>query len=220
MSASAKYAVIDTETSSLMDFSKAAEAEGQARLASLAIVLLDENLIEIDRTTAFILPDGWEMKEEATKVNGLTTEILLSCGVPVVRVLGYYASLIDSGIIICSFNAQFDTKVMRELRRAKMDDRFERTPNICIMRAFTDVCKIPKKKGAGYKFPKLSEACAMLNIPQPAAHSAIGDAISAAHLLRELHRMHLMPKPEVHFAKVQPTKLITTNEQPAIPPGP
>ena len=41
-----KYVVIDTETSGLFDFSKPADAEGQPRLASLAMVFLDQDMAE------------------------------------------------------------------------------------------------------------------------------------------------------------------------------
>lgn len=201
-----KYAVIDTETSGLFDFSKPADAEGQPRLANLAIIVLNEDLSIDHEIDYMVAPLGWEMKPEATAVNGLTTEHLLAKGLPVVDALNMYAALIDRGYIIATFNAQFDTKVMRgEMRRANVPDRFETTPNVCIMRALTNVVRVPKKSGSGYKWPKLGEACAFFKIEQPAAHSAMGDARSAVELLRHLHKANLIPEAEVHFAKTQPT---------------
>lgn len=206
-----KYAVLDTETSALFDFTKPADAEGQARLASLAIITLNEDLSVDSEVSWLIKPDGWEMQPGATAVNGLTTEYLAANGVPVASALTLYSALVTWGHVIVSFNAQFDTKVMRgELRRAGLPDLFEVTPNICVMRALTNVCKVPHAKGTGYKFPKLSEACAFFKIDEPTAHSALGDARSAAALLRELHKLQLMPAPTVHFAKVPPTTKPTT----------
>lgn len=206
-----KYAILDTETSTLFDFTKPADAKGQARLASFAVVILDEALTVLDEFQYLIRPDGWEMQPGATAVNGFTTEFLAANGIPVRPCLEFYSQIVKDGCVVVSFNAMFDTKVMRgELRRAGLPDLFESTPNICVMRALTEVCKIPRAKGAGYKFPKLSEACAFFKIDEPAAHSALGDARSAAALLRELHKLQLMPAPTVHLAKNHPTTTPTT----------
>lgn len=208
-----KYAVIDTESSGIFDFSKPADAEGQPRLASLAIITLEDDttvagkpyLRRLSEFNFLIKPDGWEMQAEAQVVNGLSTAHLLAHGQPVVEVIALYAELIDLGYIVVAFNAQFDTKIMRgEMRRAGVPDRFETTPNICLMRASTNVCCVPKKTGKGFKFPKLSEACAFFKIVQEGAHSALGDTKAAVEIMSYLADLGKLPAPEVHYAKVQP----------------
>lgn len=202
-----KYLVLDSETSGLFDFTKAADAPGQPRLASVALLYVD-HLMQVHGELNFLCtPDGWEVSEEAAKVNGLTTEHLRQHGKPVAQVLDVYAAAIEAGYIVATYNAQFDTKIMRaELRHAGRPDLFEKTPNICLMRACTDLVKVPKKTGKGWKFPKLGEACAFFKIEQPAAHSAMGDAISALEILRHLHKANLVPAAEVHFAKEKPAQ--------------
>ncbi len=69
-----RYAVIDTETSGLFDFSKPADAEGQPRLASLAVIRLDAELNEEGADEYLIKPEGWTLPAEATTINGLTIE--------------------------------------------------------------------------------------------------------------------------------------------------
>lgn len=154
-----------------------------------------------------VKPDGWEMQPQATAVNGLTTEHLLEHGKPVIEVLTTYGNLIELGYVIVAYNAQFDTKVMRgELRRAGLPDRFENTPNICVMRAATPVVRLPYKNGhAGYKFPKLAEALEFFKIPPANAHHALDDARSALAVFRVLHKLGLLPAAEVHYANRQPT---------------
>lgn len=202
-----KYVVIDTETSGLFDFSKPADAEGQPRLAQLAMIFLGEDLAEENTVELFIKPDGWELPPEASAVNGLTTEFLNEKGIPVAEALTQYAKAIDDGYIVVAFNAQYDTKIMRgEMRRAAVDDRFERAPNICVMRAAINVCKVPKAKGGGYKFPKLLEACVHFGIESMEAHSAMGDAKSALAIFRELHKLNALPEATVHFAKNPPMR--------------
>jgi DNA polymerase III epsilon subunit-like protein len=199
-----KYAVIDTETSGLFDFSKPADAEGQPRLAHLSMILLEED--ESEHFVDFLVkPDGWEIGEEAAAINGLTMEHLNEHGVPVADVLARYVEAIDAGYIMIAFNAQFDLKMMRgELRRAGIDDRFEVTPNICIMRASTDVVCVPKKAGKGYKFPKLSEACTFFEITNEGEHTADGDARAALQIFRKLRELGKLPEPNVFFAKTAP----------------
>lgn len=200
-----KYAIIDTETSGLFDFSKPADAEGQPRLASLAIVILDDTLALVSEHKFLVKPDGWLMNPEASRVNGLTDEYLRDLGRPIAEVLDAYVALINSGHVIAAYNSQFDTKVVRgELRRAGRPDLFESTLNVCLMRACTDLLRIPSKNGRGFKFPKLSEACAFFQIEQPAAHSALGDARSAAVILRALRKHGVTLEPSVHYAKTRP----------------
>lgn len=204
-SKSVRYAIIDTETSGLFDFTKPADAEGQPRLASLGIILLDENLAETLAVEMFVKPDGWEMAPELELINGLTTAKLNEVGIPVADVLKVYTEIVDGGYVVVAFNAQFDLKMMRgELRRAGIDDRFERTPNLCVMRASVDVCRVPKKTGRGFKFPKLSEACKHFGIVQENEHSALGDARAALGVFRQLHGMNALPVAEVHYAKTEP----------------
>ncbi len=209
------YVVIDTETSGLFDFSKPADAEGQPRLASLAMIMLNGDLDEESRSELFVKPDGWTLSADAAKANGLAMDALIRDGRPVAEVLRAYTNAIDSGYVVVAFNAQFDTKVMRgELRRAGIPDRFEDTPNICVMRAASLVCKIPKAKGGGHKFPKLAEACNHFLISQDADHSAMGDAEAALAIFRKLREIDACPDPSVHYAKRQPAAVDTSSTEP------
>lgn len=205
------YLCVDCETSGLFRFKDAAgnsvpaDAPGQPRLAHASLIWLDADLVQEREEDFYIKPDGWVMETGATKVNGLTTEFLLENGKPIAEVLDLYEATIKEGRIVVAFNAAFDTKCFRaELRRAGRDDLFEQTPNICTMRELTGVCKIPKKSGNGYKFPKLSEACAHFKLVQGKQHTATDDNRMNAELLRKLKWLGLMPDPAVHFARNRP----------------
>ena len=205
MSEPRKYLVIDTETSGLFDFSQPADADGQPRMASLAMIGLREDLTEDFAVQYFVKPEGWAMNEEAAKINGLSMEHLNEVGVSVRVLLDSYLGYVDDGHVVVAFNSQFDTKVLRgELRRAKLDDRFEKTPTICTMRASTDIVKMPKAGKPGYKFPKLAEACKHFGIVNEGAHSALHDARACAEILRRLVAMKRCPEPKVFFAKERP----------------
>jgi len=203
-----RYVCVDVETTGLFDFSKPADAEGQPRLAHLALIYLDSEFNVERDYDVLIKPDGWTLDAGAAAVNGLTVERLSANGIPVVDALLEYAKAIEMGRVVVAFNAQFDTKILRgELRRAGMDDLFMKTRNICVMRAMTDVCQIPYANDrAGFKFPKLAEALAHIGSMSftEDAHTAMADALGALEITRWLVRNSMLPEPGIHLAKKRP----------------
>jgi len=193
------YLVFDTETTGLFNFKLPADDPAQPRLASAAFILCDEAGRELSRQKFYVAPDGWEMGEEAGRVNGLTTEFLASNGVPVAEVLDAYTGHVESGLIVVAFNSQFDTKMMRaELRRAGRPDLFEQTRTICAMRGLhpygaDGLCIM---RG----FVKLSVACEWFGIVNQNAHDAMADAEAARCLLERMIADGRLPEPKVYYA--------------------
>jgi DNA polymerase III subunit epsilon len=208
------WATIDTETSGLFSWDKPADAEGQPRLACLALIRCTPTWAITSKEVFYVYPEGWEMSDEVVAINGLTTDFLKRNGRPISEVLDAYEAVLDEGRAIAAFNAQFDTKVMRaELRRAGRPDRFEATPNVCLMRKNIGVCKLPKANGKGYKFPKLVEAMRHFKLPFPNQHTAGGDADAVVLLGRALTEIGIVLEPEVHFAKNRPKDETTDGVQ-------
>lgn len=197
------YIVADTESNGLFDYKLPADADGQPRMASLTLIYVDADLNVEREYSVYIRPEGWQMTEGSTKVNGITDEFLNEHGIPIVEAMNEYSSAVDNGRILVAHNAQHDGKMLRaELRRAGMDDRFERAPNICTMRVMTDICKIPPRGNrGGYKWPALSEALLFIGSENLGDHSAANDAKGCLELLRYLKRTGNMPVPAVHYAK-------------------
>lgn len=194
-----RYAVIDTEGSGLFDFTKRADEAGQPRLASFAMILLNDDLSVQEEWASLVKPDGWAMTPEATAVNGLTDERLIAEGKPIADVLGVYAQAIHEGFVIAAFNSQFDTKAMRaEFRLAGMPDLFEQTPNVCLMRRAQGIIPRPDGKKS---WPKLEHCRSFLGIDHDGAHTAGADARSALAVLRYLHSQGVDLTPQVHYAK-------------------
>lgn len=198
------YLVIDTETSGLFNFKLPADDPSQPRLASLAMIWADDAGHETDRMMLYVKPEGWRMNDEATAVNGLTTEFLEEHGKPLDMVLGIYSRNVKAGLAVAAFNAQFDCKMMRgELRRAGMDDLFTVTRNTCLMRSLKPyAAQGLEVKGAG--FVKLSVACEFFGIHSVNPHDAMSDAADARELLEILIRDGNLILPQVHFAKNRP----------------
>lgn len=200
-----RYVVIDTETSGIPRYKGddgkpiPADAEGQPRLAELAMVFLDENLAIEREIALYVRPDNWKMDEGATAVNGLTDEFLNEHGKPVTEVLSEYQNAIEDGRIIVAFGAQFDCKILRgELRRAGLDDMFDKTLNTCLMRS----CQgqgIKKANGKG-GWPGLADVCAHFGIEQEAKHTGMADARAAAAILPKLIELGCLQPPAIHKA--------------------
>lgn len=197
------YVAMDTETSGLMNFKLPADDPSQPRIASLGLVLVNEAL-EIEREHHFLIkPDGWEISAEITKLTGLTMDRLNAEGVPIVEAMTVYTTAILEGRTVVCHNSQFDMKMCRsELRRLGMPDLFEQSPNLCTMRALTDVCKIPPHGNrGGYKFPKLSEACVFFGLTEYGDHSSLNDARAVVGLMRAMRERGIPLDGKVHYAK-------------------
>lgn len=208
-----KYIVIDVESSGLFDFKRPADAEGQPRLAELAIIYLDDNLNIEREVNLYVKPDGWQMQPGAVAINGLTDDFLSEYGVPISDVLDAYVAAIDEGRAVVSHNSQFDCKAMRaELRLAGRDDMFERTPNICTMRGSLTHAKqvghqlikydADGNPTANKGWAKLSDLCRYFSLPLPEkAHGALDDARATAAVFKAMVADGFDREPEVHHSK-------------------
>jgi DNA polymerase III epsilon subunit-like protein len=170
------FLIIDTETTGLPDLYQPADAPGQPRAASVAMIFADDNLDVEFEWSAKIKPDGWEMPEEVSRINGLTTDDLAKNGIPIWFSLVFYAAGIDAGRIVVAHNITFDTKIMRgELRRALMRDRRSEMSTICTMlearRAF-------RKGGLAHAY-----WCAFSEVIE-GHHGALADARACLRLLK------------------------------------
>lgn len=202
------YLIVDVETNGMQDFRLPADDPSQPYIASLAFLFVGDDM-KIEREfNCLIKPDGWSMTPETTAINGLTDAQLEAEGIPIAEALKVFSGGVSEGRIVVGHNVAFDLKCVRgSLRRSGLPDLFEITRNICTMRALTDVCKIPPNGNrGGYKWPKLSEAAVFFGFPQMGDHSASADATVCYLLLRKMHELGIVPKPEVHYAKEAPAK--------------
>lgn len=184
------YCVLDTETTGLFDWNRPADAPGQPRLASIAMIFLDADFATEFEWSCLIQPNGWEMTPEALAINGLTTERLKAEGLAAWLPLAIFSETIKTERTIVAFNSQFDLKVMRgELRRHSRPDFYENTREFCVMKAMTPLCKIPKANGGGFKWPNLSQAhTRFFGRPHEGAHGALSDARACRDIFVKLQK--------------------------------
>lgn len=65
--------------------------------------------------------------------------------------------------LIVSHNTSFDFSFMRK-EYERLNEIFLIKNEFCSMKKFTPICKLKRKSGEGFKYPKLSELCEFLGI--------------------------------------------------------
>jgi len=184
--------VYDTETTGLPDFKLPADDPRQPRMIQLAFALYDRPDKLVLEECHLIKPDGWKMPRElADKLgHGLTQERLEREGKPVKEVLEAFNLKRDRATLLAAYGIRFDQKILRgELRRGGFPDRYAETPEYCVMRAATPLCKMPPTDAmmaagrCSYKTPKLTEAARIiLGVEHVGAHDALADVRMTARL--------------------------------------
>ena len=182
----------DTETQGIPRWDLPADHESQPHIVDLGAILCDETGTELDRFESIVRPDGWTVPEGAAKVHGITTEIALAQGRPIIEVLDGFDALLARAGLLVAFNIKFDDKLLRGARRRNgRPDGFGTIPVFCCMRGAEPLCKIErtakmKKAGFGagkFKTPKLSEAVKiLLGREHEGAHRAMADTLATKDL--------------------------------------
>lgn len=105
-----------------------------------------------------IFPDGYDIPDEVAKIYGITTERARAEGKLLWDVLAEFAAYIDSAGVLAAHNITFDRGVVgAEFLRAGIENYCDGITQVCTMMPSTNLCRIPRKGGRGYKFPKLEE---------------------------------------------------------------
>jgi DNA polymerase III epsilon subunit-like protein len=188
------YLVIDTETTGLTFDHLRADAPEQPRMASCALLFVNDSLELEHEWNGLIKPDGWTMPAEVERINGLSTEKLLASGGAVFYSLAIYGAAVDTGRVVVAHNIHFDTKIIRgELRRSGLSDRYNQTRTICTMIHGRRVC------GRG-SLAFVHETLCGAKLQD--AHSARADAHACLRVLRELSRRAGNPSMLVNLPRV------------------
>jgi DNA polymerase III epsilon subunit-like protein len=148
----------DTETTGLPKDWKApiTDINNWPRLVQIAWIVFNEDGERINNEDYIIKPEKFLIPEEASKVNGITTDIALTDGRDLLEVLCALNREIDNADILVAHNMNFDSKIIgAEMIRKKLTTNLFSKRLICTMEVSTNFCKIPSNYG--YKWPKLSE---------------------------------------------------------------
>jgi DNA polymerase III epsilon subunit-like protein len=161
----------------------------------IAWIVFDVNgdLIKIEN---HLLKQEKEIPYEAVKIHGISTEKANSEGKWPEVVLSMFLKDIEHANLIVAHNTEFDLPIIEaEFIRNKFGYQLIGKDRVCTMKSSVDYCMIPKQRGRGYKYPKLTElvGCLFYNnyeVTIPDAHDAEVDALMTAKCYYKLKTCH------------------------------
>jgi DNA polymerase III epsilon subunit-like protein len=157
-----KVIVFDTETTGLIPSYNVSlyDTKKYPYIVQLSWLLfdVDNNKLVNVGDHIIMLPHGQTISDEASKIHGITNEMMRSKGVPARHALQEFANDLKQANVCVAHNIKFDKRMVRvEFIRNKMIDYIHKGNQsmYCTMYNSVDVCKIPRTS-------KLQEARIML----------------------------------------------------------
>ena len=187
---SPQYLFFDTETTGLPYYAQIpAESvpDNWPRLVQLSWIITDDQGNITKEMNKFIIPEGFTIPEDATRIHGITTEYADYWGEKLERVLHVFnKSLKKADYIICH-NTWFDTNVVcSEMKRMNIPTTIMEKKSYCTMLSGTDLCAI-EGEFRGYKWPTLQELHSYLFRRKFSdAHDALADVKAVAKCFWEM----------------------------------
>lgn len=184
-----KYLVFDTETTGLPKNWSApvTDTDNWPRLVQLAWQQYDEDGVLLEEQETLVIPEGFLIPEESTKIHGITTEQAVKEGDYLPEVLVRFYQMVYLSDVVVAHNMAFDEKIMtaefiRKSKTVKLLDVMELRPKVCTMISSVDFY------GKG-KWPKLSELhIKLFDKDFEDAHDAMVDTSACARCFFELKK--------------------------------
>lgn len=187
----------DVETTGLPLFSEPSEDPRQPHVVQMGALLVDMATREIlDEIDEIILPEGWDISDEVSKIHGITTQFALEVGRPAKDVFNRFLAMwgANTRVVRVGFNEPFDARLVRIAMFRHYDEAAAEAWKAGIahdvMKVVTPICKLPPtekmvaaRRGNQFKQPKLTEAYEHLfGEPLTGAHSALVDACATMRI--------------------------------------
>lgn len=182
----------DTETTGLLQWSLPSEDPSQPHMVEFGGILDCPEGKAQGLMNFLIKPEGWVIPDEAAAIHGVTQERAMKYGIPIkmaIDLIWEYMELAEEGFY--GHNISFDARILRvaAIRAGREDFKkyLETKPRFCTMLTSTDICRVPKATGRGFKWPTLTEATKFyFNEELKDAHTALADAKACRRIFNEL----------------------------------
>lgn len=180
----------DTETTGLVNGKQDHRHPSQPHLVQLGLLLTTDDGGELGSVNLIVRPDGYVIPDQAAKVHGITTDIALSAGVPLVVAVALFTNLRARADLIVAHNQAFDRLVMdAAIHRTGRQPASPGPEWWCTMEAASPVVAIPpttRMVAAGFtkfKPPNLGE-CVRFFFDEEltGAHDAMVDVRACARV--------------------------------------
>lgn len=155
-------AFFDTETTGFIK--PQLDHADQPHLVQVAILLTDLEGNELESFEAIVNNPGVEIPERVAEIHGISTEKAEAEGIPLDTAIASFALIASKATIMVAHNVDFDRVVMGAAYWRAQQLGFEGLPypsllpHCCTMKSATDIVRIPKARGSGFKWPKLIES--------------------------------------------------------------
>ena len=184
----------DTETTGLPRSWNAPlrDLDNWPRMVQLAWLLCDEAGNELAHASRIILPQGYVIPAEASRIHGITTERALAEGIALADALDEVLPRIEEAACAIAHNVSFDEKILAAefLRLGRPHPLLKKTTR-CTMKESTDFCRLPGNYG--FKYPNLTELHRKLFKKAFAdAHDALADVRACKAAYFELRTLGVM----------------------------
>ena len=159
------------------------DVDGWPRLVQIAWGRYDSRGSAADAGCRIIRPDGFRIPADATKIHGISQARALREGVALEAVLDEFLEAAEKpGTVLVAHNLAYDFGVVGgELVRTNKPLRILDIPGICTMKSTTDLCRLPRPGGFGFKWPTLEELHLwVFGRPYEGAHDAARDLEACA----------------------------------------
>jgi DNA polymerase III epsilon subunit-like protein len=187
---------LDTETNGLSRKKNALKSRtsNEPRIVELAWIECELDGTVIAEFGSIIRPDSFTISRQVSAIHGITNRQAKEEGLPIASVLKKFYVSLDNCSFIIGHNVDFDVNVIAaESLRAGIPSRFQFLQRICTMKSSIRLCKL--KRGAGYKYPTLTELHFFLfGVSLPEKHRAMGDARACMKCFFELKKRGIFRK--------------------------
>ena len=185
------YLIFDTETTGFPKKWNApiTDTNNWPRMVQLAWQVHDIKGKFLFAKNHIIKPEGYTIPDDAVKIHGITTEIALEKGIPLIDALKDFIKDVKKYNLIIGHNISFDISIVgAELIRMGLPEIISKTPALCTMVESTQFCAI--MKNGKVKWPTLTELHTKLfGIPFKEAHNAAADVAATTRCFLELIRI-------------------------------
>ena len=195
------YIIFDTETTGLPKRWDApiSDTGNWPRAIQIAWQLHDDMGRLIEHEDYLIRPDGFNIPYDAERIHGISTELAMEEGVPLLDVLEKFNVALSKAKFIVGQNVGFDVNIMgceyfrmgieSPLGHKVLDTCTENTANLL---------QLPGGRGGRYKLPTLTELHQYLfHVPFAEAHNATADVEATTRCFFELLRREAFTKEEL-----------------------
>lgn len=183
------YNFMDTETTGFPSKDLPADHPNQAQICQLGSMVMNDSRRVVAEFNVLIKPNGWSIPSHVSAIHGITTQMCEDYGVPLRDAMLIYDAHIRMSQKVVIHNVQFDNRMicMAYEQLGLPAAGFIKKDKFCTMEATTEICKLPKARGTGYKWPKLTEAYFhFFKVELQCAHDAMADVRGCAAVYWEV----------------------------------